>query len=153
VKTDNCEVSLYNNPEKLSDICNLRYFSMNTAIWYKLKNQNSWLYYSTHQLVTVTCHQDSYKIVLTGVGKLEIPDYCIGYTDYSILTPIRNLRTQIHKDFIPKSLNLNYSIQIKKIIEYRVPQKIGNHMSHRNFNKLAQDAQELNKLDIIQGYH
>jgi len=24
-ETDNCEISLYNNPEKLSDICNLRY--------------------------------------------------------------------------------------------------------------------------------
>jgi len=149
VKSDNCEVSLYNNPERLSDMCNLRYLSMNTAIWHKLRNQNSWLYYSTHQVVTVTCRQDSYKIVLTGVGKLEIPDYCVVYTDYSILTPIRNLRTQIQKDFIPKSPNLNYSIQIKKIIEYHEPQKIGNHMSHTNFNKLAQDAQELNQLDEL----
>lgn len=35
-ETDNCEVSLYNNPENLSDICNLRYLSVNTAIWHKL---------------------------------------------------------------------------------------------------------------------
>lgn len=26
---DNCEVSLYNNPESLSDVYNLRYLSMN----------------------------------------------------------------------------------------------------------------------------
>lgn len=149
VKTDNCEVSLYNNPEKLSDICNLRYLSMNTAIWHKLRNQNSWLYYVTHQVVTVACRKDSYKLVLTGVGKLDIPEYCVVYTDYSILTPTRNLRTQVHKDFIPESPSLNYSISLKKIIEYHEPQKIDNHMSYTNFNKLAQDAQDLNQLEEL----
>ena len=148
-ETDNCEVSLYNNPEKLSDICNLRYLSVNTTIWHKLQNQNSWLYYGTHQVVTIACHQESYKMVLTGVGKLEIPEYCVVYTDYSILTPSRNLRTQVHKDFIPINPSLEYSNSIKKIIEYHEPQKISNHVSYTNLNKLAQDAQELNQLEKL----
>lgn len=148
-KTNNCEISSYNNPEKLSGICNLRYLSTNTTIWHKLQNQNSWLYYGTHQVVTITCRQESYKMVLTGVGKLEISEFCVVYTDYSILTPSRNLRTQVHKDFIPKNPSLEYSISIKKIIEYHEPQKISNHVSYTNLNKLAQDAQELNQLEKL----
>lgn len=87
---------------------------------------------------------------LAGVGKMDIPEYMI-YTDNSILVPIpiRNIRTQIYKDLIPESPSLNFSISLRNITEYHEPRKINGYISYINFNKLAQDSQELNRFDKL----
>jgi len=68
------------------------------------------------------------------------------YTDHSIVTPISNFKTRNHKDFVHENTSLNLPLSLKKIIEHHEPQKISNHTFYINFNKLAQESQELNKL-------
>jgi len=113
-KKENCEVSLYNNPDSQLDTCHFRYLSLQNTLWHKLQYQNAWLYYCTHQVITLACRQVPYKITLTGVGKIDILEYCVIYTDHSILTPIRNIKTRIHKYFVPESPSLNLPYPLRK---------------------------------------
>lgn len=80
-ETETCEVSLYYDPDSSLDVCYLKYLNTNSTIWHKLINQNAWLYYCTKQDITIACNQESFKISLTGVGKIEIPEYCVVYTE------------------------------------------------------------------------
>jgi len=146
---NNCEVSLYNSPEYPIRNCNLKYLSVNTSIWHKLILRNSWLFYCSTQLVTITCHQESYKIQLTGVGKITIPDYCVIYTETQVLTPSRTFTSEIRKDFVPENPRLNTLKSWSEITENRVVQVISKNKNILSFNKLAQDARELDELEKL----
>ncbi|KAF0758370.1 Envelope fusion protein [Aphis craccivora] len=69
-KKENCEVSLYNNPDSQLDTCHFRYLSLQNTLWHKLQYQNAWLYYCTHQseskftisLKKITEHHEPQKI-------------------------------------------------------------------------------------------
>lgn len=113
------------------------------------QSQNAWLYYCTKQGITVACNQESYKISLVGVGKIEIPEYCVVYTDSLILTPSKTITTAIHRDFAPENTKLIITTVQKKIIDTRVPQSTETHKSFRNLNRLAHDAQELSELKTL----
>lgn len=36
-------------------------------------------------------------------GKVEIPEYCVVYTESLILTPSKFITSEIHRDFVPKN--------------------------------------------------
>jgi len=94
-------------------------------------------------VITVACRTVPYKLTLTGVGKIDIPEYYVIYTDHSILTPIRNIKTRNHNDFVSENPSLNLPLSLKKITEHHEPQKISNHTLYINFNKLAERVHDI----------
>lgn len=143
---DNCEVSLYNSPYQTIGTCNFKYLNLNTTIWHKLYLQNAWLYYCISQAVTVTCAQNSSRILLTGTGKIQISDNCVIYTENLILTPSRTLSSEIHRDFVPANPNLHAILKSPEIINSHVPEQIDTNKYFKNVNQLAEDAEKLKEL-------
>lgn len=149
MEKENCEESLFNNPENSLEKCNIKYVNLDRTLWQKLSYQNAWLYYCNRKQITVACRQESYKFLLSGVGKIEIPDYCEIYTDNSILTPVRTITSESHRDFVPETPNISFRASLKRIIDYHVPQKLDTSNYYKNFNQLAQDARDLTQLQTL----
>lgn len=143
---DDCEVSLYNSPYQTIGTCNFKYLNLNTTIWHKLYLQNAWLYYCISQEITVTCTQNSSRILLKGTGKIQISDNCVIYTENLILTPSKTLSSEIHRDFVPENPNLHEILKTPEIINSFVPEQIDTNKYFKNFNQLAEDAKKLKEL-------
>ena len=149
IHQENCEVSSNNSPYQTIGACNFKYLNLNTTIWHKLYLQNAWLYYCISQAVTVTCAQNSSRILLTGTGKIQISDNCVIYTENLILTPSRTLSSEIHRDFVPENPNLHALLKIPEIINSHVPEQIDTNKYFKNFNQLAEDAEKLKELSTL----
>ncbi|KAL4088509.1 hypothetical protein QTP88_023603 [Uroleucon formosanum] len=146
IHQENCELSLYNSPFQTIGACNFKYLNLNNTIWHKLYLQNAWLYYCISQAVTVTCAQNSSRILLTGTGKIQISDNCVIYTENLILTPSRTLSSEIHKDFVPENPKLHAMLKIPELINSHVPEQVDTNKYFKNFNQLAEDAEKLKEL-------
>ncbi|KAL4126625.1 hypothetical protein QTP88_010837 [Uroleucon formosanum] len=101
------------------------------------------------EAVTVTCAQNSSRILLTGTGKIQISDNCVIYTENLILTPSRILSSEIHKDFVPENPKLHAMLKLPELINSHVPEQVDTNKYFKNFNQLAEDAEKLKELSKI----
>ncbi|KAL4083809.1 hypothetical protein QTP88_029125 [Uroleucon formosanum] len=101
------------------------------------------------EAVTVTCAQNSSRILLTGTGKIQISDNCVIYTENLILTPSRTLSSEIHKDFVPENPKLHAMLKLPELINSHVPEQVDTNKYFKNFNQLAEDAEKLKELSKI----
>ncbi|KAL4103310.1 hypothetical protein QTP88_018769 [Uroleucon formosanum] len=104
---------------------------------------------ATINAVTVTCAQNSSRILLTGTGKIQIYDNCVIYTENLILTPSRTLLSEIHKDFVPENPKLHAMLKLPELINSHVPEQVDTNKYFKNFNQLAEDAEKLKELSKI----
>lgn len=135
---------MFHSPDQLLESCKFKYLNFNSIIWLKLEGQNA--FYCREPLITVVCRQNSSKMTLSGVGKIEIPNYRVLYIDHIVLTPTRSVISRVCKDFSPENPHVYFTPLIKETLERRDPQSINKGKQfNKDFSKLAKYAKDLNE--------
>jgi len=146
-----CVISLITNHKSSPNNCKLKFVSLNSPIWHKLSQTNSWIYYSQPDLETITCQNSpqSSKIEIAGVGRLTLSPLCKIHIGNSILfttnRPVKN--TQF--DIIPENYNNNLLTFLEESVKNVLPQNITNIIIIKDLNHLAKIAYDISKLSHV----
>ena len=149
-KSTSCELSLLTNHRTSIENCNIKLVKVNSQIWHKLSQTNSWLYYTNSEVVLISCSdpQTSQKVEISGVGRLTIASSCKIHTDHSIFLPNNKANRNIQLDIIPLNSKINVT-RLTESLKNLIPQQIININGINNLNYLANKAMELSKLSRV----
>lgn len=146
-----CEVSLLNSQPTFPENCNLKFLKIDKAIWHKLSESNSWLYFTQSKSGTITCSDPSehFNFELSGVGRLTISPQCEIHIDQSIIEPLHQITRDIKLDVIPENLNPNLKTILSEISTKILPQNIKYETFITDWNNVAHKAIEFKKIPHV----
>ncbi|KAE9523134.1 hypothetical protein AGLY_016475 [Aphis glycines] len=100
-----CELShLTSSLNPLKD-CRVKLVTMETPIWHRLSKANSWLYYTKPDLCMIMCTDPpgTFRVEISGVGRLTASPSCEIHTGSSILVPFSKTNRNLKLDVIPEN--------------------------------------------------
>lgn len=144
-KSDLCEAVLLKNQQNLPNSCDIKYITINTSMWSRVPQTNSWLFYAQSEASTITCinPEQSFNIEISGTGRLTISSKCEIHNLGSIMLAIDNDK-EINLDLVPSGSMNNLILTLSKILEDLIPQSITNTNLLKTFDSLARYAISIN---------
>ena len=147
--SDLCELShLINSHSPLQD-CEVKLVTLETPIWHRLSKANSWLYYTQPDLCTITCTDppQTFRVEISGVGRLTTSPSCEIHTQSSVLVPFSKTNRDLELDVIPGNQKFNIKSLLTETFCSVLPQTLIKSKIFKDLNSLAHKAMESNKLE------
>ena len=152
--TDICEIRLFLDQQTLPSNCKIHHFQDSKSFFQKLKQKNSWLYWTPHiQSISVICLEHTEMVKIQGNEILSINDTCHIVTQNNILKPhLNRMNKHFSEDFSPKFQLINSTKQllekINKIKDFKIIKPDLNPVD-ANFNSLIENSNSLNKIITV----
>lgn len=148
-KDQPCEIELFNQPDSLPSICELRIMRLHRSIYHKLRYQNKWLYSVIDDKVVVSCKdaEEPFITKIKGQGLVEIKNVgCRVYTKDAVLSTVNSMKNTRYIDFIPR---INMTVMISKIPSNIRPMELRGWTEAKNI-KLTNLHEVSHSLDDIE---
>jgi len=146
-----CAVSLITNQQTNPENCNLKFVHLNSPIWNKLTQTNSWIYYTKPEKGKIVCSNpvETYNMEISGVGRMTISPFCKLHIEKSIIMATNKETRDTFFDVIPENSDDNYLLKLLDIVKLIIPQNITDTLLIHNLNQLADKAIEIGKLPHV----
>ncbi|XP_026819373.1 uncharacterized protein LOC113558051 [Rhopalosiphum maidis] len=143
-----CELSQLTKFNTHSKDCRVKLVTLETPIWHRLSKTNSWLYYTQPDLCTIKCTDPphTFRVEISGVGRLTTSSSCEIHTKSSILVPFSKSNRNIKLDIIPENRKSNIKSMLTETFCSVMPQNLTNVKIFKDFNSLAHRAMESSEL-------
>jgi len=139
-----CDVSRISDLQSPLKDCRVNFITLNAPVWHRLTKANSWLYFTQSDLCTIKCSDppQTFKVEISGVGRLTTSPSCEIHTENSILVANGKNNRDISLDIIPVNRKFNIISMLAEIRNSFLPQNLTNVKILKDLNFLARKAEE-----------
>jgi len=146
-RSTSCVIMALERKQILPNMCNFKFLSMDISVWNRIQQTNSWLFRTQFETATVTCINPikTFKVDISGVGKLTTSPHCEIHLDNSILLPL-NIMEEPYVDIIPECPFKNVMQTLTALLKQVKPQNPTYVNIINDLNSLAKQSIDIMNL-------